>query len=65
MKIITGHEAIDYAAFHGLLLSKYADPIEGHVDGVGVEEARDIARQDPGLIYIEVEEQPTPAEDAG
>ena len=37
-------------------LNKYSDPIEDAREGLTVEEAREIAREDPGLIYLEVEE---------
>lgn len=52
---ITGIEAIEYAEENGLTLSKYNDPTEGAKDGVAVQEARKIAAEDPGLIYLEVE----------
>lgn len=47
-----GFEAIEYAKENGLLLSKYEDPIEGAREDVTVDEARDIAREDPRLIWI-------------
>lgn len=51
---LTGDEAITTAAREGLTLSKCADPTEGARDGLSVEEAREIARVDPGLIYLDV-----------
>jgi hypothetical protein len=48
-----GNEAIEYAAKHGKLLNKYADPAQGARCGVTVERAREIAREDPGLIWVE------------
>ena len=51
----TGMDAIEYAEKHGLYLSKFADPTEGERDGLTHYEAREIAREDPGLIYIDVE----------
>lgn len=51
---MTGHEAIQYAQRYGLTLNKYADPVEGPREGLSVEEARDVAREDPSLIYVDV-----------
>ena len=56
MKILTGFEAIDYAERHDLLLSKYNDPIESAREDLTVDEAHEIAWEDPGLIYLEVRE---------
>ena len=55
MTRLTGREAIEYAEAHGLALHKYADPIEGARDGVTVDEARDIAREDPSLIWLDAD----------
>ena len=49
---LTGGAAIDYAELHGLKLSKYADPIEGHRADLDPDAARKIAMEDPSLIYI-------------
>lgn len=46
------YEAIEIAEREGLTLSKYADPVEGAREGLTVEEARLVAREDPGLIYL-------------
>lgn len=52
--IITGTAAIAYAEQHGgLTLNKYSDPIEDARIGLSVDEAEDIARIDPSLIWIE------------
>ena len=51
---IHGLEAIDYAEAHDLTLSKYTDPTEDARDGLSAEEARDIASDDPSLIYVDV-----------
>lgn len=51
---LTGYEAIDFAAAHTLTLSKYQDPTEGPREGLDPEEAREIAAEDPSLIYLEV-----------
>ena len=53
MRRLTGHAAIDYAAVRGLVLSKYTDPTDEARDGLTVAEAREIARVDPSLIYLE------------
>jgi len=60
-KAMTGESAINYAELHGLMLSKYADPIEGHRADLSPDEAREIMREDPSLIYLEVNayHQPT------
>lgn len=49
---LTGHDAIRHATEHGITLSKRADPTEGARDGLSVEAAREIAREDPALIYV-------------
>lgn len=49
---LTGNAAIEYAEAHGLELSKYADPLEDAREGLTVEEAREVAREDPSLIYV-------------
>ena len=54
MKNLSGYDAIEYAEREGLTLSKYADPTEDARDGLSIEEARDIAREDPALIYIRI-----------
>lgn len=51
-RILTGHDAIDYAETHGLTLSKYSDPMEGAREMVEIPEAREIAADDPALIWI-------------
>jgi hypothetical protein len=53
---ITGQDAIRLAARDALTLKKFADPIDG-ARTVTLSEARDIAREDEGLIYVDV--QPT------
>ena len=54
MRRLTGLAAIDYAAARGLVLSKYTDPTDEARDGLTVAEAREIARVDPSLIYLEL-----------
>jgi hypothetical protein len=53
---ITGREAIEVAEAQGLLLSTYSDPTEGGREGVSVEDAREIAREDPSLVYLDITE---------
>lgn len=53
-KRITGWDAIDYATAHNLTLDKYADPTEDARIGLTVEEAREIAGEDDGLIYLDL-----------
>ena len=50
--IITGYEAIEYAEKNGLTLKKYADPIEDAREGLSPNDAREIAQEDPSLIYV-------------
>lgn len=51
---LTGSAAIAYAESHDLSLSKYADPTDGAREGLTVEQAREIAAGDLGLIYLDV-----------
>jgi len=55
MKTLIGIEAVEYARKNAKALSKYADPIEDAREGLSVEEAREIAREDPNLIHLDVE----------
>jgi hypothetical protein len=51
---LTGETAIKYVESIGLDggLRKYADPTEGERIGMFPDEAREVARQDPSLIYF-------------
>ena len=51
---LVGHAAIEYAEQHEphLLLNKFADPTEDARKGLTVNEAREIARDDDGLIWV-------------
>lgn len=51
-RTLTGHEAIDYAEEHGLTLHKHTDPTEEARD-VTPDEAREIAAEDPSLIWVD------------
>lgn len=55
MTIITGYAAIDYARKNDRLLAKYQDPTEGVRYGLEIDEAEEIAREDPSLIYIDTQ----------
>lgn len=52
---IYGYGAIAHARLTGCTLSKSADPTEDDRDGLTVEEAEEIAREDPSLISVEVD----------
>lgn len=49
--MLTGYAAIEYVAAHGGDLGKFADPIEDAIYPLSLASARDIAREDPSLIY--------------
>jgi len=49
-----GHAAIDYADDNGLALNKHADPTEGARTGLAVGAAREVAAEDPSLIWLDV-----------
>ena len=52
---VTGMQAIEMAERNGLTLCKYTDPTtEEAREGLSVAEAREIAKEDPALVYIEV-----------
>lgn len=54
MSNITGRAAIAYAEANNLL-NKYTDPTEEARDDLTIEEAREVAGEDPSLIWIDVE----------
>ena len=49
---ITGYTAIKVATIEGRVLCKHADPTEDARDDLSVDEAREVAAQDPTLIYL-------------
>jgi hypothetical protein len=54
---ITGTDAIEAAVNNdAITLHKYADPTEGERHGLTVDEARQIAREDAGLIWADVDD---------
>lgn len=56
MARLTGQDAIRYAEAHeSVRLCKYTDPTEEAREGLTVEEAREVAREDPELIWCSVQ----------
>lgn len=53
---LTGTAAIAHAIAHGLRLNKYEDPTEAAREGLTPAEAREVAREDATLIYLDVPE---------
>lgn len=53
MTKVYGYRAISMAVEKGLELHKHADPIEPY-RLVSIDEALEIVREDPNLIYVEV-----------
>jgi hypothetical protein len=50
---LTGHEAIEFKrANPEAKLCKYADPIDDAREDISVEDAEEIASEDPSLIYV-------------
>lgn len=53
---LTGYEAIEAAEKNpDVMLNKYNDPIDGDRYDLSLEEAREVATEDPSLIWAEVE----------
>lgn len=50
---LTGTDAIDHAEREGLRVAKHADPTEDARERLTLEEAREVAREDPSLVYID------------
>ena len=57
---LTGYDAIEYAERTGAELHKYTDPTEEERHGITLDEAREIADEDPSLIWTEVEGHDAP-----
>jgi|APHM01.1.fsa_nt_gi hypothetical protein len=51
--MLTGADAIEHAERFGGQLHKHADPTEGARENISVDEARDVVRGDPSLIYTD------------
>jgi len=51
---LKGWTAIRYAEKHGGTLKKYNDPIERALSRVSIAKAKDVAREDPALIYMDI-----------
>lgn len=45
-------DLLAFASDLGLTICKYADPVEDAREGLAVDEATDIMREDPSLIYV-------------
>ena len=54
---INGENAMRLAARDGLTLRKYADPVDVAQDEISATKAREVARIDPSLVYVEVVHQ--------
>lgn len=55
MKRLHGYRAIEYAEKNSLTLCKYNDPTEAAREGLSIDEANSVAREDSDLIYIDIE----------
>ncbi len=53
---LTGIQAIEAGELLGVKICKYTDPTEEAREGLDAREAREIARQDPSLIYVDLGE---------
>ena len=49
-------QIIEIAEKYGRQLSKYADPVEDARTGLAIEEAYQVAREDPNLIWMPLSE---------
>ena len=57
MKKLTGIKAIEYKRLHPEVeLNKYNDPTEEERFDLSVEDAEEIARDDAGLLYVEIDD---------
>jgi len=52
----TQYAAVEFAESYGLCLCKYNDPIEEQRSNLTVGEANEVAKEDPGLIYLDTAE---------
>lgn len=56
MKTLIGYEAIDFKRSNSdAVLCKYADSVEDSRENISVEDAEEIASEDPSLIYVRPE----------
>lgn len=56
---IKGNKAIEAKASNpSVILNKYADPTQEGLYDISLEEAWDVAREDPSLIWAEIEDDP-------
>jgi hypothetical protein len=57
MKTLRGQEAIEYKRLHpDAELNKRTDPTEEERFDVGLEYAEEVAREDAGLLYVELDD---------
>ena len=57
MKKIEGWEAIELKKGNpSTRIDKYADPINDYMEDISLDFAEDVAREDPGLIFVYEEE---------
>lgn len=52
--VLSGRDAVDYAAVAGVTLNKRADGFEDEKTDVSLSEAKEILDRDPSLIWVEV-----------
>jgi hypothetical protein len=52
---VTGHSAINYARAAGVPVCKYSDPVQDARENLPVDVAREIAKSDPDLVYVEID----------
>lgn len=52
-----GREAIEWKRKRGGCLNKYTDPTEGAREDISVDFAEEVSREDPSLIWIDVEDE--------
>lgn len=51
-KTYTGETAINLAETYDISIYKYADPTEGARELIDIDEAREVAAEDPSLVYV-------------
>jgi hypothetical protein len=57
MRKLKGQDAIEYKVNHPEAeLNKYNDPIEDERFDLSIDEAWDVCREDPSLIYVEIDD---------
>ena len=51
--ILRGHDAIDYVEANGGQLNSYNSPVDDARSDISVDEAREIAAEDPSLVWCD------------